>query len=255
MALERGQTEFAVGRTKAAQATLNGVAEIFRKRGMPERADSILAAMPRAEAELGLATTALAQLERLPAELSESDTALPVAWAWVGETAKADALLTRTLAAHPGDTLLEEDAGPQVRAAIAIHEQKPQEAVDALQVALPYDLRSFDVPVLRGRAYLALKQPAQAEAEFHKVLDHPGIEPLSYNYALAQLGVARALAQQGKLEEAGFAYKVLLQIWKEADSDLPRLHEAQAEYGRLFTTPARKTIAAVSHPAAKPRKR
>jgi len=90
---------------------------------------------------------------------------------------------------------------------------------------------------MRGRAYLAAKQPDLAEAEFHKILDHPGIEPLSHNYPLAQLGLARALAAQGKIVEAGFAYKVVLQIWKDADSDLPRLKEAKAEFARLTTQP------------------
>jgi hypothetical protein len=94
-----------------------------------------------------------------------------------------------------------------------------------------------------GRAYLANKQPDLAEAEFHKILDHPGIEPLSYNYPLAQLGVARALAAQGKTVEAGFAYKVVLQIWKDADPELPRLKEAKAEYAKLNAPPPKTKLA------------
>jgi hypothetical protein len=105
---------------------------------------------------------------------------------------------------------------------------------------------------LRGRAYLAAKQPELAEAEFHKILDHPGIEPLSHNYPLAQLGLARALAQQGKTVEAGFAYKVVLQIWKDADSDLPRLKEAKAEYAKLTAAPAKTKPASMIRTGFKP---
>jgi hypothetical protein len=95
------------------------------------------------------------------------------------------------------------------------------------------------------------KQPALAEAEFHKILDHPGIEPLSHNYPLAQLGLARALAAQGKTVEAGFAYKIVLQIWKDADPDLPRLREARSEYARLGNEPV-KTRPAPAPASRKP---
>jgi hypothetical protein len=89
---------------------------------------------------------------------------------------------------------------------------------------------------MTGRAYLAAKKPAEAEAAFRKVIDHPGIEPLSYNYPLAQLGLARALAAQGKLVDASQVYKVVLAIWKDADPDLLRLRDAKAEYAKLGGT-------------------
>ena len=116
----------------------------------------------------------------------------------------------------------------------------PDDAVEALEPANRYDPRAFDIPALRGRAYLANKQPELAEAEFHKILDHPGIDPLSYNYPLAELGLARALAQQQKPVEAGFAYKIVLQIWKDADADFPRLKEAKAEYAKLNSVSAQR---------------
>jgi hypothetical protein len=65
------------------------------------------------------------------------------------------------------------------------------------------------------------------------------------------LGLARALARQGKTVEAGYAYKVVLQIWKDADPDLPRLKEARAEYGKLGVEPARTSFAvSVRKPSA-----
>jgi Flp pilus assembly protein TadD len=245
--MQQGWMEFAEGRVKAATATLATVAEEYRKLGKTAQASCALTRIPRAEAELGLVDTAAATLQRVAegpgCEAAAAD--IPVAWAAVGETSKAEALLARALAAHPTDTLWQQDRAPQIRASVALDQLKAQDAIDALQDAAPYDLRSFDLPALRGRAYLGAKQPALAAAEFQKILDHPGIEPLSYKYPLARLGLARALAADGKLEEAGFAYKVLFQIWKDADPDLPRLKAAQAEYARLFSPAA--------SPAAKPK--
>jgi hypothetical protein len=91
---------------------------------------------------------------------------------------------------------------------------------------------------------LAAKQPEQAESEFHKIVDHPGIEPLSHNYPLARLGLARALAMEGKTTDAENAYNLFFNIWKEADPDLPRLRDARAEYARLTGTGAKTTVSA-----------
>jgi DNA-binding winged helix-turn-helix (wHTH) protein/tetratricopeptide (TPR) repeat protein len=233
MLLQQGLMDFAQGKAKSAQATLARLVDDDHKQGMNERANRILGAVPRTEAELGLTETAYALLTRMPAINDSTD--IPVAWAHVGETSRATAILKRELDTHPTGTLWQEDFGPQIKAAIALNQHRPEDAIEALKPAVPYDLRSFDVPALRGRAYLVAKQPVLAEAEFHKILDHPGIEPLSQNYPLAQLGLARALAQQGKTVEAGFAYKVVIQIWKDADPDLPRLKEAKAEYAKLMS--------------------
>ena len=106
-------------------------------------------------------------------------------------------------------------------------------AIEALKDAVPYDLRNYDLPSLRGRAYLGSKQPMLAEYEFLHILDHPGVEPLSHNYALAQLGLARALAREGKTGKARLAYQNLFHLWQNADSDLPKLKDAKQEYGNL----------------------
>jgi eukaryotic-like serine/threonine-protein kinase len=237
MQVEQGLIDFAEGRAKAAQAIFTTLADRYQKQGQIDLANGILKGVPRIEAELGLTDSARALLHRLPAgkegSLTTGATDIAVAWAHVGETARAESLLQQELDTHPAATLWQEYNGPEIRAAIALNQHRPEAAVDALQPAAQYDLRSFDAPALRGRAYLAAGQPALAEAEFHKILDHPGIEPLSHNYPLAQLGLARSLAQQDKTVEAGFAYKVVLQIWKDADPDLPRLREAKAEYAKL----------------------
>jgi DNA-binding winged helix-turn-helix (wHTH) protein/tetratricopeptide (TPR) repeat protein len=234
-----GLMDFAQGKIKAAQAVFAHLADEFRKQGQQERANRLLGEMPRMEAELGMVESAHALLDRLPEINGSAD--IPVAWAHVGEAKKAENLLLRELNRYPYATLWQEDLGPQVRAAIALNRHQPEVAIKDLQPAEQFDLRSFDGPALRGRAYIVTKQSSLAETEFHKILDHPGIEPLSYNYPLAQLGVARALAQEGKIADAMNAYKVVFAIWKDADPELPRLKEAKAEYAHLNGGPVKSS--------------
>jgi len=239
MMQQQGMMEFAEGKVKAAHATFLKAATGYRKQGLTEQANHVQEIEPRIEADLGLPDSAHALLTRLP-EIPDS-VDIPVAWAAIGETTRAASLLQNQLDANPTATLWQLEKGPQVRAAIALNQHRPVDALQALQAAFPYDLRGFAVPALRGRAYLADKQPDLAEVEFQKILEHPGIEPLSHNFPLARLGLARALVQQDKLVDAGFAYKIVLQIWADADPDLPPLKAAKAEYAKLTVTPVKKS--------------
>jgi DNA-binding winged helix-turn-helix (wHTH) protein/tetratricopeptide (TPR) repeat protein len=268
MLLQQALMDFALGRVKIAEETYASAVDAYRKQGQKEAVDRTLSAMPRIESDLGFTQMTIALLTRM-SEDSESNPGgadqpesnqrltggaadISVAWAQAGEATRAQALLKSELDAHPASILWQEDFASQIKAAIALGQQKPEDAIEALKPALAFDMRGFAAPALRGRAYLAAKQPELAEAEFHKILDHPGIEPLSHNYPLAQLGLARALAQQGKTEEAGSAYKTVLQIWKDADPDLPRLKEAKAEYLKLTGASVKAKPAAPSRSASKP---
>jgi eukaryotic-like serine/threonine-protein kinase len=250
MELEQGLMDFAQGKARAGAAIFAAVSDAYRRAGQEEQANRTLERVPRIEAELGMSDAAHALLSRLPA--IEGSTDVPVAWAHVGETAHAEALLKSELDSHLSNALWQNVDGPQIRAAIALNQGKPAEAVDDLRPALPYDLRSFDVPAMRGRAYLLAGKPALAAAEFGKIIDHSGIEPLSHDYPLAQLGMARALAAQGKTDDATMKYKLVMEIWKDADPDLPRLREAKSELARLASGGAAVGSAANSTLASKP---
>jgi tetratricopeptide (TPR) repeat protein len=120
-----------------------------------------------------------------------------------------------------------------VRAAAALRRSRPLEAVAVLQKAIPYESRTFDIPYLLGRSYLAAGDGAQANTAFQLILDHPGWYPESPLYALARLGQARALRLQNDLAGARQAYQALFVSWKDADRDLPALKAAQYEYAHL----------------------
>ena len=86
---------------------------------------------------------------------------------------------------------------------------------------------------LRGQAYLALRDGLAAEAEFKKILNHRGIVRTCETGALAGLGLARADVLQGNASKAKAAYQDFLNLWKDADPDIPILNQAKAEYAKL----------------------
>jgi eukaryotic-like serine/threonine-protein kinase len=132
---------------------------------------------------------------------------------------------------------------PTLRARLALIHSNPQQAIDSLEIAAPYELglpaggfynwpNMYPVYV-RGEAYLAAHKGKEAAAEFEKILYHRGIalnEPIG---VLAHLQLGRAYAMQGDTAKARAAYQDFLTLWKDADSDIPVLREAKAEYARL----------------------
>ena len=51
--------------------------------------------------------------------------------------------------------------------------------------------------------------------------------------ALAHLQLGRAYAVAGDTAQAKSAYQDFLNLWKDADPDIPILKEAKAEYAKL----------------------
>ena len=132
---------------------------------------------------------------------------------------------------------------PTLRAKLALMHSNPQQALSDLELAAPYELGTpaigfYNWPNLypvyvRGEAYLAARKGSEAAAEFQKILDHRGIvlnEPIG---ALAHLQLGRAYALQGDTAKSRAAYQDFLTLWKDADSDIPILVAAKAEYAKL----------------------
>ena len=86
---------------------------------------------------------------------------------------------------------------------------------------------------VRGLAYLAAHQGAEAATEFQKILDGRNVVVSDPIGALAHLQLGRALVLSGDKTKAKTAYQDFLTLWKEADPDIPILKQAQAEYAKL----------------------
>jgi len=105
-----------------------------------------------------------------------------------------------------------------------------------MEPALPYEFGSLAdmLPIyVRGTAYLAANAPAQAEAEFQKIIRNRNIDPLTTLYPLSVLGMARCYRMMGKMVESETAYRQLFTLWKNADKSLPLLLKARDEFERI----------------------
>jgi hypothetical protein len=88
---------------------------------------------------------------------------------------------------------------------------------------------------LRGLAFLRLQDGIAAAAEFRRVLAHPGLVGRWAIGAMAHVQLARAQHLLGDDPAALSSYKEFLDLWKDADEDLPLYREARDEYRRLQT--------------------
>ena len=175
-----------------------------------------------------------------------------LAYAMAGDTARTESMAQDLNKRFPLDTQLQSLWLPAIRAQVALDRKNPTAAIENLQAAAPVELGQISFVAnlsclyptfIRGEAYLAARQPEPAAVEFQKIRDHNGIVWNCWTGALAQLGLARAYALESKslrLADADAAraralaaYRDFLTLWKDADSDIPILKEAKAEYTKL----------------------
>jgi tRNA A-37 threonylcarbamoyl transferase component Bud32/tetratricopeptide (TPR) repeat protein len=161
-----------------------------------------------------------------------------------GDSTRSQALVNDLERRFPEDTSVRFSYLPAVRALLALNHGEPSRAVELLQVAAPYELGvqrssihgNFGAlyPIyVRGEAFLAAHQGAEAAAEFQKILDHPGIVISDPVGALAHLQMGRAYAMAGDTAKSKAAYQDFLKLWKDADPDITILKDAKAEFGKL----------------------
>jgi eukaryotic-like serine/threonine-protein kinase len=141
----------------------------------------------------------------------------------------------------PLDTLMQHYSLPTVRALVALSHGDGKQALHVLDATSGYEFgcpQSFantEPPLyplyVRGEAYLKAGQAQQAAAEFQKMI---GNRPWNYPlFAHARLQLGRAKAMGGDKDGARKDYQDFLALWKDADSDIPLLKEARAEFEKL----------------------
>jgi len=164
-----------------------------------------------------------------------------------GDSSRSEALTEDLLRRFPEDTRVQFTYAPTLRALLALNRSQPSKAVELLQTAIPYECGSpteggseyllgagnLYPAYVRGLAYLAAHQGADAAGEFQKILDHRGIVVTDPIGALAHLQLGRAYALSGDKTKAKSAYQEFLTLWKDADPDIPIPKQAQAEYANL----------------------
>ena len=160
-----------------------------------------------------------------------------------GDAGRAQKMSVDLDGRYPLNTLIHGYWLPTIRAAIELDRNNPAEAIKLLQSAESFELGAvlftadWSAPLhpayIRGEAYLRLHQGKKAATEYQKFVDHWGAVRNSPLGALARLGLGRAYAMQGDSEKAHAAYQEFFTLWKDADSDIPILKRAKAEYANL----------------------
>jgi eukaryotic-like serine/threonine-protein kinase len=206
-----------------------------------KNADSRMVLSALEDAEVGMDVQARHYESKAAASPLDRDTkiVLALALARSGRTAEAGRIADQISAERPEDTLVQHYLIPTIRAAIKLQQHDPGAAIDLLSGTAKYDLAftgSFESvypAYIRGRAYLGLRDGQSAAAQFQKLIDNPGFSVRHVIGPLAWLQRGRAQKMMGDNTAARKSYEEFLNIWKDADPDIPIYRQARAEYAQL----------------------
>ncbi|MGA2899587.1 MAG: winged helix-turn-helix domain-containing protein [Candidatus Acidiferrales bacterium] len=164
--------------------------------------------------------------------------ALAQALARSGRTAEASTIADQVSAERPEDTLVQHYFVPTIRAEIKLRQHDPATAIDLLRGTAKYDLAftGFDYlypAYIRGLAYLELGDGQSAAAQFQKLIDNPGFTVRHVTGPLAWLQLGRAQKMMGDEVARRKSYETFLDLWKDADPDIPIYQQAKTEYAKL----------------------
>jgi len=239
--LFKAGAEDSLGKIKISRDTWQQAISSANRHGRKEFASIMKAIEAVRDAAYGysdIARQEASEALRLPGERGTRELAA-LALAQIGDAAKGEKLVEDLTREFPNDTLLIAAHLPAVRALIDLRQNKPAEAIAALEPARKYEMGTgggapnFWPIHVRGQAYLRLHDGAKAAAEFQKILDHRGALATSELYPLSQLNLARAYALQGNSTKARTAYQDFFALWKDADPEVPVLLQAKSEYAKL----------------------
>jgi eukaryotic-like serine/threonine-protein kinase len=200
-----------------------------------------LVALALQNAEAGRAIQARkVEDQALQSKLDRNDTmVLALSLARSGRTGEANRLADEVSREASLNTSVQNYLVPTVRAAVKLQQHDPRAAIDLLRGTVRYDLaftQSFDFlypAYIRGQAYLELGDGRSAAAEFQKLIDNPGMCWEFITAPLARLQQGRAQRLMGDNASARESYEKFLNIWKDADPDVPIYRQAKAEYAQL----------------------
>ena len=214
-----------------------------KQEGGADLAASYQADLAVTEALVGDSPKAIDDLSPLQVSLPDKETEgfVAIGEAMTGNAAKAQRISDDLRKRFPDSTFLRIAVMPTIRASIALHAGKPSDALVALDAISSHELAAPQngslIPMLpvyvRGQAYLAAHRGVEAAAQFQMILDHSGLVGNTVIGSLAPLGLARSYAMQGDASKSKVAYQDFLALWKNADTDLPILKQAEAEYAQL----------------------
>jgi DNA-binding winged helix-turn-helix (wHTH) protein/tetratricopeptide (TPR) repeat protein len=246
MSFRQASVLFYAGRAREARGILSRAITEAEMGSQHERAALWQASAAVREAWLGNVSQATLAARAAMHSVPSRDVqyAAALVFGLAGDVASTQEIAARLEREYPVDTCVQFSYLPVLRARLALNKGDAPSAIEALQVAAPYEdgitesvasgLFGAMYPVyLRGEAYLAEKQGKKAAFEFQRILAHSGIVVADPVGALARLQLARAWSMESDSKKAQSAYRDLLSLWKDADPNIPVLLQAKAEYQKL----------------------
>jgi tetratricopeptide (TPR) repeat protein len=164
-----------------------------------------------------------------------------LAYAFAGDAQRAETFAADLAKHFPLDTIVQFNYLPEIRGQAALAQGDAGRAIAQLEAASAYELGTPAQTIflnmypvyVRGQAFLAAHKGQEAAAEFQRIVDTPGVvqnEPIG---ALAHLQLARAHVLAGDTAKAKAAYQDFFALWKDADSDIPIMKQARAEFEKM----------------------
>jgi serine/threonine protein kinase/tetratricopeptide (TPR) repeat protein len=234
------------GRLREARSLVGQAIELASQAKLTERATTFRGANALWEAYAGNVVRAQEGANRALGSyrMRDSDFAPALALIVAGDTDRGLAVAHQLSAEFPEDTTIQFKYLPAIEGMALLNQGARDKAVTATLKGAAYDLAeaglslevsygAMDAVYIRGLAHLRAGNCTAAAADFQTIVDHPGVVLSDITGALAHLQLARALAGASQTEKAKAEYRRFLEIWNDADSDIPLLQQAAAEYARL----------------------
>ncbi|MBA3515100.1 MAG: protein kinase, partial [Pyrinomonadaceae bacterium] len=220
----RGSVAAASGQLKKAEELRRRSIDLFKNQGRKDNAAQTLIGLAFRQAAFGkcqeATANAAAALGLHKGRISIAGAA--TIYAECNDFVRSQALLDEALKLYPKDTPTVQMVAPYIRARLERGRGNAAQAIQLLESVRRYDLGliiGVGNNYLRGQAYLDQRMGKEAAAEFQRIIDHRGIDPLSEQHPLAHLGLARAAAIRGDLAKSRTEYQNFLALWKDADAD------------------------------------
>jgi eukaryotic-like serine/threonine-protein kinase len=236
-----------VGKFTKSRELLRRAVETGLKHDKKESAASYYAQAALVEALAGNAAQAKQFVKQAMAVAGTKDTRAvsALALSLAGDTAEAAKIADDLGKRYPKDTIIQSNFLPTIGAASQLWNERNrvdgQKAIQLLAVTTPYEfgVTALDngiclYPVfVRAQGYLASGQGPAAAAEFQKIVDYRQMVQMQPIGAIAYLGLGRAYALSHDSAKAKSEYQTFLNLWKDADPDIPILRQAKVEYAKL----------------------
>jgi len=233
------------GRVQEANLVSERAIVLARQAGLRERAAQFAGARAAWNGLFGLRaqaqTSAAAALSLYRSR--DADYGPAFAWALLRDSGQVRTIEANLEKRYPEDTSVQFSYLPMLRALEALNQGDAVKALQTTQAAAPYELAvpgtayytgaffgALHPVYARGLAYARLGRHREAAAEFQKILDHRGLVVNDPIGAMARLQLARAFSGSGDRAKAAGVYKDLLTVWRYADSGIPAVQQAKAEY-------------------------